>query len=282
MSFLASDFSAVRVSDLPKGIVTDIEEPVAIMLHKMGQMLPRATMVAINSYDGVFPACVNELKSKFKTLLDVGPLTLTTSQSTDDIPDQHGCLEWLDKQKKASVVYIGFGTVITPPPNDLAALTEALEEGGFPFIWSFRGNPEKQFPKGFLERTKTQGKVVPWAPQVRILKHSSIGVFVSHGGWNSVMESIVGGVPMVCRPFFAEQRLNARMLEQGWGIAVAVLNDSMSKDETVNIFKSILSSEKGDKMRENMVLLSKSALKAAEPCGTSTQNFKTLIELVST
>lgn len=271
----------MKVSDLPEGVVKEIEDPFAVMLHKMGLMLPRATTVAINSYEALLPAIVNELKSRFRMLVNIGPLPLTAPQPAL-IPEEDGCLEWLDKQKKASVVYIGFGSVITPLPHELAALAEALEEGKFPFIWSFRGNPEGQLPKGFLERTKTQGKVVQWAPQVRILKHSSIGVFVTHGGWNSVMEGILGGVPMICRPYFAEQKLNIRILEEEWGIGVALQNECFTKDEAVRVLESILSSEKGKIMGDKIASLKESAIKAVEPSGSSSQNFKTLIELVTT
>ncbi|XP_054804806.1 flavonoid 3-O-glucosyltransferase-like isoform X2 [Prosopis cineraria] len=270
----------VKVRDLPEGIVREIEEPFALMIHKAGQMLPKATAVAINSYDTILPPIVNDLESKFRMLLHIGPLALTTLQPA--IPDKHGCLQWLDMHKTASVLYIGFGSVILPPPHELSALAQALEEGRFPFIWSFRGNPEKQLPEGFLERTEKQGIVVPWAPQVDILKHSSTGVFMTHCGWNSILESIAGGVPMICRPFFGDQRLNTLMLEREWGVAMAVENGVITKDEIIRVLESSLSGEKGKTMRSNIGSLKQSAMKAVEPCGSSTLNFSTLIELVTT
>ena len=151
-------FSALKASQLPEGVIDDTEQPFSAMLHKMGLMLPRATAVAINSFVALEHLIVNELESKFQRLLNVGPFILTTSQP--NIPDEQRCLEWLDKHENASVVYISFGSVISPPPYELFALAEALEESGFPFIWSFRGNLEKQLPNGFLERTRTKGKVV--------------------------------------------------------------------------------------------------------------------------
>ncbi|KAF7838061.1 flavonoid 3-O-glucosyltransferase-like [Senna tora] len=282
LSFVGGGLSKVKIEDLPEGVVKGIDDPFAIMLHKMGQMLPRATTVAINSCEAILPPAVNELKSKFQMLLNVGPLT-TTQSISDVVPDEHGCLEWLDKHEKASVVYIGFGSVIVPPPHELAAIAEALEETKFPFIWSFRGDPEKLLPEGMLERTKSQGKVVQWAPQVRILRHSSIGVFVTHGGWNSILESILGGVPMICRPFFGDQMVNARMLEAEWGIGMAVKNGGLSnKDEAVKILGSALLSEEGKIMREKIAFFKEAATKAVEPCGSSTQNFNTLVDLATT
>ncbi|KAK4265455.1 hypothetical protein QN277_026507 [Acacia crassicarpa] len=279
LSFLLN-LSSVKVKDLPEGILREIDEPFAVMIHKAGQMLPKATAVAINSYDTILHPIVNDLKSKFRMLLNIGPLALTTPQPV--IPDKQGCLQWLDKQKTASVVYIGFGSVILPPPHELSALAQALEEGKFLFIWSFRGNAEKQLPEGFLKRTEEQGIVVPWAPQLDILKHESIAAFMTHCGWNSIMESIVGGVPMICRPFFGDQRLNTLMLEGEWGVAMAVENGVITKNEIKRVLESSLSGEKGKIMRSNIGSLRQSALEAVdEACGSSAQNFRTLIELVT-
>lgn len=71
---------------------------------------------------------------------------------------------------------------------------------------------------------------MPWAPQVDILKHKAIGVLITHCGWNSMLESIVGGVPMICRPFFGDHRLNGRMIESVWEIGVNVEDGKFTKD----------------------------------------------------
>lgn len=130
------------------------EDPFSMMLEKMGEALPRATAVAINSFSAVHIRIGQELETRFQMLLNVGPFILTTPQSVT--LDDEGCLPWLNSQEDKSVVYISFGSVIMPPPDELTAIADALEEGKYPFIWAFRGNPEKQLPDGFMERTKTQ------------------------------------------------------------------------------------------------------------------------------
>ena len=92
------------------------------------------------------------------------------------------------------MVYVSFGTILTPPPTELVALAEALEAKKVPFLWSFRENQD--LVKG---KTGSLGKVVPWAPQQQVLVHPAVGVFVTHCGWNSLIESIAAGVPMICR-----------------------------------------------------------------------------------
>lgn len=272
-------FPELKAIELPAGVAKDIETPFAKMLHNMGLALPRATAVAINSFASIHIPTEKELESKLKLLLNVGPFTLTTPQPV--IQDEQGCLKWLDKHDGASVVYIGFGSVVIPPPHELTALAEALEESRFPFIWAFRGDPEEQLPKGFLERTKTEGKVVGWAPQIDILKHASVGVCLTHGGWNSVLDCIVGGVPIICRPFFGDQGLNTWMLQSVWGIGVGFDNGVMTKEGTIQALELTMSSEKGEVMRKKMRELKETALSAVERNGSSTKNFDTLTEIVT-
>uniref|UniRef100_A0A251VBC8 Putative UDP-glucuronosyl/UDP-glucosyltransferase n=1 Tax=Helianthus annuus TaxID=4232 RepID=A0A251VBC8_HELAN len=70
-------------------------------------------------------------------------------------------------------------------------------------------DPKVLLPDGFLERTVGIGKVIGWAPQVSLLAHEAVGGFVTHCGWNSILESLWFGVPMTAWPVYAEQQLNA-------------------------------------------------------------------------
>ncbi|KAG4959071.1 hypothetical protein GLYMA_13G094300v4 [Glycine max] len=272
-------FSGLKASDLPGGLTEEPEDPISMMLEKMGEALPRATAVAINSFATVHLPIAHELESRFHKLLNVGPFILTTPQTVP--PDEEGCLPWLNKQEDRSVVYLSFGSSIMPPPHELAAIAEALEEGKYPFIWAFRGNPEKELPQGFLERTNTQGKVVGWAPQMLILRHSAVGVCMTHGGWNSVLDCIVGGVPMISRPFFGDQMLNTATMEHVWEIGVGLENGIFTKEETLRALELIMSSEKGKMMRQKMDELKDFAMAAAGHEGDSTKNFCTFSEIVT-
>ncbi|XP_021808913.1 flavonoid 3-O-glucosyltransferase-like [Prunus avium] len=269
-------FSAFHASDLPEGVAFEnSESPIAVMVHKMGQKLPQATAVAINSFQDIDLEVVFELKKRFHKFLHVGPFSLIP---TAPIHDEHGCLEWLDKHKRASVAYVSFGIIAKLPPHELAALAEALEEGRFPFIWSFRGN-EKDFPEGFVERTDRNGlgKVVPWVSQAKVLNHSSVGVFVTHCGWNSVLESITGGVPMICRPFLADQPLNMRTLEVLWRIGVGIEGGVLTKSGAMKALELFLSSKQGNEMRERTSILKVFAEEAVKSYGRTTEDLNVLV-----
>ncbi|KAK6944249.1 UDP-glucuronosyl/UDP-glucosyltransferase [Dillenia turbinata] len=276
-----SGMSQISAKDLPEGILFgNLETEFPLLLHSMARTLPKATAVAINSFEEIEETIAKDLKTKFNKFLNVGPLTLTSS-TDEPASDDNGCLSWLSNQKPASVAYISFGSIITPPPKEVVALAEALEKSGFPFLWSVRGNTKDFLPEGFLERTADKGKVVPWAPQKGVLAHKSVGVFVTHCGWNSICESIVGGVPMICRPFFGDQKLNTKVLEDVWGIGLGVKDCVIAEDNMISVLERIILQEEGKKMREKLRNFKGLAETAVGPNGSSTENFKTLVEIVT-
>ncbi|KAJ9129502.1 hypothetical protein P3X46_033798 [Hevea brasiliensis] len=195
--------------------------PVVQLISSMVRKLPQASAVVLNSYEELNPSLLtNYLKSKVQNLLYM-PLALSMTASGTDAT---GCLPWLDQQKATSVAYISFGTMATPGPDEFEALAEALEESGVPFLWSLKDKFKEYLPDGFIERIGMRGKVVPWVSQRQVLEHPSIGVHVTHSGYNSVLESILCGVPMICRSLWADNHLNAKMVEEVWGIGVRVEN----------------------------------------------------------
>lgn len=118
-------FSELRLGDLPTGVLFgNLESPFAVMLHKMGRALPKATAIAVNSFEELDPEINQDLKSKLKMFLNVGPFNSISSSSLSPPPpssysDEYGCIAWLDNHKAVSVAYIGFGTLATLPPAEV-------------------------------------------------------------------------------------------------------------------------------------------------------------------
>ncbi|RCV13155.1 hypothetical protein SETIT_2G324700v2 [Setaria italica] len=149
----------------------------------------------------------------------------------------HECVTWLDAQPSASVVLLCFGSMGGSfPAPQVREIADALERSGHRFLWVLRGpvpaggapyptdaNVDELLPEGFLERTKDRGLVWPkWAPQKDIIAHPAVSGFVTHCGWNSVLESLWNGVPLAPWPLFAEQHLKAFELVSVMGVAVAM------------------------------------------------------------
>ncbi|KAF2319838.1 hypothetical protein GH714_019542 [Hevea brasiliensis] len=145
-------------------------------------------------------------------------------------------MQWLDAQPVASVVFLCFGSMGSFGKDQLKEIACALEHSGYRFLWSVRRppppaklaspsdyeNPQEVLPEGFLERTAAIGKVIGWAPQAAILAHPAVGGFVSHCGWNSVLESLWFGVPIATWPMYAEQQFNAFEMVIELGLAVEI------------------------------------------------------------
>jgi hypothetical protein len=153
--------------------------------------------------------------------------TLAARGNTTDI-DADECLRWLDGKEPDSVVYVSFGSIAQANPKQAVELGLGLEASGHPFIWVIR-NADKYdgAVRAFLDeleaRVTGRGLLIRgWAPQVLILSHAAVGAFVTHCGWNSTMEAITAGLPVVTWPHFTDQFLNQKMAVEVLGIGVSV------------------------------------------------------------
>ncbi|KAF2283023.1 hypothetical protein GH714_043390 [Hevea brasiliensis] len=169
---------------------------------------------------------------------------------------------------------------VAPGREELKALAEALEESGVPFLWSLKDKFKEYLPDGFVERTGTHGKVVPWASQRKVLGHPSIGVHVTHSGYGSVLDSILCGVPMICRSVWADSHLNAKMVEEVWGIGVRFENRVITKSGMLKCLDMIFQQDKGKEIKQAATALKQVLEKAAGPDGVAAKHFETLLQII--
>ncbi|OQV20826.1 putative UDP-glycosyltransferase 84A3 [Hypsibius exemplaris] len=125
--------------------------------------------------------------------------------------------KWLDTQDSRSVIYISFGSIAVPKPDEIMAIGEALLQLTSPVVWSLKKEYYVYLPVDIQSELNKEGckgnfVIVPWAPQKAVLAHPAVKVFISHCGWNSTLEALSYGVPVVCWPMFADQLLNADFL----------------------------------------------------------------------
>ncbi|XP_028794762.1 hydroquinone glucosyltransferase [Neltuma alba] len=248
-----------------------------------------------NSFTELEPGAIktlqkNEPGSHRPPLYPIGPLVnMGNAQSQIEGCD---CLKWLDEQPHGSVLFVSFGsggTLSTAQINELALGLEMSEQR---FLWVVRSpndattnanffNAESQtdpcgfLPKGFVGRTKGRGFVVPsWAPQAQVLGHGSTGGFLTHCGWNSILESVVNGVPLVAWPLYAEQRMNAVMVTQDVKVALrpkASESGLVERHEIARVVKDLMEGEEGKKLRYRMKDLKEAADKTLSGNGSSTR-----------
>ncbi|CAM0877613.1 unnamed protein product [Alopecurus aequalis] len=270
-----------RVRDLPDGLVSgDFNQVVNLLFHRMAQRsFKHASAVALNTFPGVDPPdLAAALAAELPNSLPVGPYHLLPGAKSDETPsDPHGCIAWLNRHPARSVVYVSFGTVASPQPDEVRELAAGLEASGAPFLWSLREELWPLLPAGFPERAA--GLVVPWAPQVWVLRHASVGAFVTHAGWGSVLEGVSSGVPMACRPFFGDQTMNARSVASVWGFGTA-FDGPMTRGGVANAVTTLLGGVEGERMRANAQELQAMMGKAFQPDGGCTKNFHEFVKIV--
>ncbi|XP_024540438.1 UDP-glycosyltransferase 85A2 [Selaginella moellendorffii] len=247
----------------------------------------KASCVLVNSFYDLEPEASDfmaaELRKGGTEFLSVGPMFLLDEQTSEIGPtnvvlrnEDDECLRWLDKQEKASVLYISFGSIAVVTVEQFEELAVGLEAIGKPFLWVLRpelliGNPVEKY-KEFCERTSKQGFTVSWAPQLRVLKHPSIAAHLSHCGWNSVLESISNGVPLMCWPWGAEQNTNAKLVIHDWKIGAGFArgaNGLIGRGDIEKTLREVMDGERGKQMKDTVEVLKCKARKAVESGGRS-------------
>ncbi|GMN70749.1 hypothetical protein TIFTF001_055460 [Ficus carica] len=128
------------------------------------------------------------------------------------------------------------------------------------------------------------GLVVPsWAPQMAVLRHEATGAFWSHCGWNSTLESVANGVPMIAWPLYAEQRMNATVLEEDIGVAVKPVVEAgkevVTRDEIERVVRMMIEGEERKALRCRAEELKESAAKAlSSPGGSSFESLSRVVK----
>ncbi|KAI3721952.1 hypothetical protein L2E82_32972 [Cichorium intybus] len=184
------------------------------------------------------------------------------------------CLQFLNSKSPSSVLYISFGSQNTITASQMMQLAQALDKSKKNFIWVVRPplgfdintkfRAEEWLPENFKEQIEEEHRgliVEKWAPQVEILSHQSVGAFMSHCGWNSVLESLSRGVPLLGWPMAAEQFYNAKMMVEIAEVCVEVargINFEVRSEDLRETIEQVMSENgKGKEMRKKALNIKK-------------------------
>ncbi|KAL2343498.1 hypothetical protein Fmac_004783 [Flemingia macrophylla] len=200
-------------------------------------------------------------------------------------------LEWLNTKQENSVVYVSFGSYWELSKRQMEEIAVALLDCGRPFLWVIRkkvadGKEEEEDDISCREELEKKGKIVTWCSQVEVLSHASVGCFVTHCGWNSTMEGLVCGVPMVAFPQWTDQMTNAKMIEDVWRVGVRVDRD-VNEDDGIVEGKEIKAcldvvmgsgDHKANEFRRNADKWKSLARDAAKESGPSENSLRAFLE----
>ncbi|KAM1128403.1 hypothetical protein ACFX15_037682 [Malus domestica] len=259
-----------------------------------------AAGIMVNSFVDLEPGAFKALKEQGKGVPPVYPVGPVIKTGSIDGFDGNKCLRWLDKQPNGSVLFVSFGSGGTFSQEQLNELALGLELSGHRFIWAVKSpnettksasyfsvkgeeNPLGFLPNGFLERTKDVGLVVPtWAPQVEVLNHRSTGGFLTHCGWNSILESIVHGVPLIAWPLYAEQKMNKVLLVDGLKVTLGVKENKkgiVESQDVANYVRDLIEGDEGKLLREKMKEYKEASKLVLAETGSSTKSLAEVAQI---
>ncbi|CAN1150049.1 7-deoxyloganetin glucosyltransferase [Linum perenne] len=286
----------IRMKDLPTFVrTTDPNDIVFNFCVDELARIPEGSTLIMNTFDSLEEKALASLSPICPNLLTVGPLNLLLDQvkeeklkkiNTNLWVEHPESLEWLDTQEPNSVLYVNFGSITVMTPDQLTEFAWGLAKSEKPFLWIIRsdlvsGNSAGALsvPAKFVEETKGRGLIAGWCNQEQVLKHPSIGGFLSHMGWNSTLESLSNGVPMICWPFFADQQTNCFYAYKEWGIGMEI-DPEVKREEVEKLVKEVMGGEKGKEMKRKAMEWKVKAEEAIRPSGSSFQNMEKLIEIL--
>ncbi|KAF8696338.1 hypothetical protein HU200_037245 [Digitaria exilis] len=287
-----------KASELPE-ILKDTDQAAKPILRTL-QRMPESNGILVNTFESLETRAVRALSDGLcvpdratPPVYCIGPLV-----SSGGAEKGHECLRWLDAQPDRSVVFLAFGSLGTFPTKQLEEIAVGLEKSGQRFLWVVRSprspnqNVEEPLPEpdldvllpdGFLERTKGRGLVVrSWAPQVDVLRHRATGAFVTHCGWNSTLEGIMAGLPLLCWPLYAEQRMNKVFIVEEIKVGVEMRGydeEMVTAEEVESKVRWVMESEGGRALSERALVVKDRAAQALKGGGSSHASFVEFLKI---
>ncbi|XP_027365480.1 gallate 1-beta-glucosyltransferase-like [Abrus precatorius] len=232
--------------------------------------------------------------SKFVLMRPIGPLFKNPKAkgSRDirgDFMKSDDCMEWLNSKDSASVVYISFGTIVFLPQEQVTEIAHGLLESKVSFLWVIKppllelGLQPHVLPDGFLEGTRDKGKVVQWSPQEEVLAHPSVACFMTHCGWNSSMEALTLGVPMLTFPAWGDQVTNAKFLVDVYGVGIKLGYSQsekkvVSREEVKKCLLEAIVGPKAEELKRNALKWKRVAEAAVDDGGSSDGHLDAFVE----
>jgi UDP:flavonoid glycosyltransferase YjiC (YdhE family) len=252
--------------------------------------------ILVNTFDVLEPDALRAIE-KFN-VIGIGPLIPSAFLDGKDPSDtsfggdlfqssKDYYIKWLNSKPKSSVIYVSFGSLLVLAKQQMEEIARGLLDCGSPFLWVIRAKENKEEEKeeeklSCREELEERGMIVTWCSQVEVLSHPSLGCFVTHCGWNSTLESLVSGVPVVAYPHWSDQGTNAKLIQDVWktGVRVTANEDGIvESDEIKRCLELVIGGgEEGGEMRRNAKKRRDLAREATKEGGSSYENLKSFVD----
>ncbi|KAL1348372.1 hypothetical protein AAHE18_07G076100 [Arachis hypogaea] len=294
-----TEIPPLKVKDLP---LIDTKEPEKYYkeLSNLVEGTKASCGVIWNSFEDLESSPLSYLRQEFQIpFFPIGPFhkysfshspSSSSSSSSSLLTQDQSCISWLDRHKPNSVIYVSFGSLAAITAAKFLEIAWGLASSMHPFLWVIRKGMviddgkeclDPPFPAGFIDNLEGRGYIVKWAPQQEVLAHKAVGAFWTHCGWNSTLESICEGVPMICMPFFTDQKVNARYVSSVWKIGVQ-FEGEVKREEVVKMIRGLIegNNKEGSQIRERVLDLKEKARVSWNHGGSSYTYLDALVNFI--
>ncbi|KAL2506136.1 UDP-glycosyltransferase 74E2 [Abeliophyllum distichum] len=279
------------VNDLPCfSFLPDSNNSIVKQLADQFLNLEEADWIFINTFDKLEYEVLNWITSRwpFKTVGPTFSLTYPekelTNERTQKInlfePNYEESMKWLDSREIGSVVYVSFGSVASLKEQQMEELAHGLMMSNCYFLWVVRASEENKLPQNFTSMASEKGLVLNWCPQTDVLDHRAVACFMTHCGWNSTLEALSSGVPLIAMPQWVDQTTNSKLIEDEFNVGLRVKADEnglVRREEIEMCIKQVIQGEKGKKLKESAGKWKELAKEAVDKGGSSATNVKDFV-----
>ncbi|TVU25598.1 hypothetical protein EJB05_28100, partial [Eragrostis curvula] len=246
-----------RVRDLQR-IETSSLSNVASLLRDRIAAARQSTGLIINTSEAMEAAELDEIREGMAIPVFASRPSQEVFAGRENQSQDRRCLDWLNTQAPGSAIYVSLGSLAAMDSHEFIELAWGLAESKRPFLWVVRPSLIRGYESGALldelqKEICSRGMIVDWAPQDEVLAHPAICAFMTHNGWNSTIEAMLEGVPMISRPFLADQFGNARYVCDVWKVAIEVkVETQLERGEIKAAIEKLMDSEDGKEVTKRM------------------------------
>nr|AYC63475.1 UDP-glycosyltransferase [Scoparia dulcis] len=278
----------LKVKDIPTIDISKLED-LYQLVGDFVESSKKAFGLIFNTFKELEEHDLEKLSEQFlMPIFTIGPFHKHFSAGRSSLLTQdRSCISWLDTQAPKSVLYVSFGSVATMNQEKLYEMAWGLADSKQPFLWVVRpglvhGLDQwlESLPNELLESINERGYVIKWAPQQEVLSHPAVGGFWTHNGWNSTLESVCEGVPMISSPFFGDQKVNARYVNDVWRIGIR-LEKGFKREEIEKAIRRLMVDKEGEDMRQRIMCLKEKADLCLNVGGSSYRSLEGLVDFIS-
>ncbi|KAI3737272.1 hypothetical protein L2E82_27269 [Cichorium intybus] len=282
-----------RLKDFPTYVRTiDTNEAGYNYVMECAKTTRKASHIIVHTFQELESTVIKSLKNIFPHLYTVGPLQLLLNQITFDEEtknlDLNGgslwkeepeCIKWLQSKEPNSVVYVNFGSITVMSLQELLEFGWGLANSNHYFLWIIRPDlvvgESAVLPPEFEEVVKKRGFIASWCSQEEVLNHPSVGGFLTHCGWGSVIESLSAGVPMICWPFYGDQPTNCRQMCKEWDVGME-MGSNVKRDEVEKQVRDLMGGVEGKRIKNKAMEWKRMSEIATGPNGSSSLDVEKL------